>query len=158
QLPASLSPTMIGILRDDLGFEGVIMTDAMEMGGIVTQYTIPQAAVMAIQAGVDVVTMGPNAALIEQENALEAVYQAVLSGELSETQLDEAVRRVLRVKARYGVLDWVALEPSEAPLRMQVEATRQTLISTFEAAISVVDSTHDFLPLGVDESVAIIYP
>ena len=92
--PASLSEKMIGeVLRKDLGFKGVVMTDYLNDANIVKNYSASDAAVRAIQAGADM--------LVEPENFEEAyngVLKAVKSGKISEDRIDESLYRILRVK------------------------------------------------------------
>lgn len=97
QLPASLSDIMIGeILRGDLEYDGVVITDAMNMGAITDQYTSDQACIMALRAGADMLLMPEDLQI-----AYHGVLQAVNDGEISEETLDEAVRRIIRVKLQY---------------------------------------------------------
>lgn len=97
-LPCSLSCEMVtGILRGDLGYEGLIITDAMNMGAIVREYPSGQAAVMAVQAGVDMVLMPQ-----DLEAAITGVMDAVARGELSEERIDGSVGRIIRAKLAMG--------------------------------------------------------
>lgn len=98
-LPASLSPQAIALLREDIGFDGIVITDAMNMGAIVSYYPDGQAAVQAIQAGVDIVLM-PS----DLEEAYLALLDAIGTGEISQTRLDESIRRILEVKYDSGML------------------------------------------------------
>lgn len=98
-LPASLSPQAIALLRENIGFDGIVITDAMNMGAIVSYYPDGQAAVQAIQAGVDIVLMPA-----DLEAAYLALLDAVGKGEISQTRLDESVRRILEVKYDCGML------------------------------------------------------
>lgn len=92
--PASLSHRMVTeILREELGFSGVIMTDAMNMGAIEEHYEPGEAEVQALEAGVDMILM-PS----DFETAYEAVLEAVKSGRLSEERIDASVIRILNVK------------------------------------------------------------
>ncbi|MCD8142248.1 MAG: hypothetical protein LUD83_03055 [Clostridiales bacterium] len=98
--PASLSSTLVdGLLRDELGFDGLVITDAMDMGAITTAYTQSEAAVLAIKAGVDLL-LKPE----DMDEMYQALLDAVKSGELSESRIEESVRRVLRVKLENGAL------------------------------------------------------
>lgn len=97
QLPASLSEPMIKeILRQDLGYDGIVITDALNMGAVAEQYTSDQACIMALKAGADMLLMPE-----DFQTAYYGVLQAVKEGEISEEALDEAVRRIIRVKLRY---------------------------------------------------------
>lgn len=98
-LPASLSYTMITErLRGELGFQGVIATDALEMNAIKKHFTPAESAVAALRAGVDVLLM-PS----DLRAAFDGVVQAVEDGTLSEERLNESVRRVLTLKQKAGL-------------------------------------------------------
>ncbi|MGE5334268.1 MAG: glycoside hydrolase family 3 protein [Nitrososphaerota archaeon] len=102
-MPASLSPAVVqGILRDELGYNGVIITDNLWMKGISDKYTLGEAAVLAILAGDDLLEGAwyPGA-LGLMENA---VRNAVSSGRISVARIDQSVRRLLALKVRYGLL------------------------------------------------------
>ena len=91
--PASISKEVVGILRNDLGFEGIIITDALNMKAITEYYTSDEAAVKAIQAGADMIFMPE-----EFETAYNGVLEAVQTGTISEERIDESLRRIYRVK------------------------------------------------------------
>ena len=92
--PCSLSRYMLtDILRERLGYEGIIITDAMNMGAVSQQYSSAQAAVKALEAGVDIILMPA-----DFQSAYQGVLAAVESGQLSEARIEESVRRILRVK------------------------------------------------------------
>ncbi|MBT8487487.1 MAG: serine hydrolase, partial [Gemmatimonadetes bacterium] len=94
--PATLAPeVMTGILRDDLGFEGIIFTDAMTMRGITDMYGLGEAAVRALEAGSDVV-LSPKAVT----DAIDAIEAAVEAGRLDRQRLEASARRLLEAKAR----------------------------------------------------------
>ena len=97
--PATLSSNILqGLLRKELGFRGLIITDAMDMGGITVRYAPGDAAVRAVVAGVDCLLMPP-----VPDAAFEALRDAVKSGRISKQRLDESVRRILQAKARLGL-------------------------------------------------------
>ncbi len=82
----------------DLGFQGLVVTDALNMGAIVSRYGASQAAVMALKAGADILLMP-----VDAKGAIDAVTDAVARGEVSEARLDSSVARVLAAKARVGL-------------------------------------------------------
>lgn len=99
--PATLSaPVITGILREELGYDGVVITDDMNMGAITAQYGFEQAAVLAVQAGADVLAYGNNLVYDPDvaARAITALLAAVARGELSEERIDESYRRVLALK------------------------------------------------------------
>jgi beta-glucosidase-like glycosyl hydrolase/CubicO group peptidase (beta-lactamase class C family) len=97
--PATLSPRILtDLLRKELGFQGLIVTDAMDMGGITSRNAPGEAAVRAVAAGADAVLMPP-----VPDAAFEALQAAVKSGRISRERLDASVRRILQAKARLGL-------------------------------------------------------
>ncbi|CAN5605949.1 hypothetical protein BH24ACT18_BH24ACT18_18430 [soil metagenome] len=98
--PASLSPKWMGILREDLGFDGVVVTDDLAMAGASGGGTQERAAVEAVGAGADllVVSSPPK----QQADAYDAVVAAVESGEIPEERVRASVRRLIEVKETYG--------------------------------------------------------
>ena len=100
ETPASLTKLMVNdILREELKFDNVIITDAMNMKVITKFYDADQAAVMAIEAGNDMILMPDNF-----EQAYEIVLETVKDGTLSESQIDASVSRILAVKIKRGIL------------------------------------------------------
>jgi beta-N-acetylhexosaminidase len=97
--PASLSPAAVGLLRDELGFDGVIVTDDLIMEGARRGGTTAEAALQAVEAGVDLLIIsGPPE---EQAAAYDAIVAAVESGEIPRERIDASVERIERVKDRY---------------------------------------------------------
>ena len=92
--PASLSPMMItDVLRGQMGYNGIVVTDAMNMGAITAGYTADQAALAAVNAGVDIILMPQ-----DYETAYNALLGAVQSGEISEERINASVTRIVKVK------------------------------------------------------------
>ena len=97
--PASMSEiVMKNILRTEFEYEGVIVTDAMDMAAITSEYTAAEAAVSSIQAGADIVLMPQ-----DYQEAFQGVIAAVKSGTISEEQINESVERILQVKVKRGL-------------------------------------------------------
>lgn len=92
--PATLSKTLVtDVLRTQMGYDGIIITDAMNMGAITEKYNSDTAAVLAVEAGVDMILMPA-----DYQKAYDAVLQAVKDGEISEERIDESVTRIVKVK------------------------------------------------------------
>lgn len=118
-LPASLSYTMITErLRGELGFQGVIVTDALEMNAIKNHFTPAESAVAALRAGVDVLLM-PS----DLRAAFDGVVQAVEDGTLSEERLNESVRRILTLKQKAG-LDLSGSSAAKQPIAEKTSNTK----------------------------------
>lgn len=100
EVPATLSYKIAtGILRDELKFEGVAITDSFEMESIADNYSVDDAVVMSVKAGMDMILQPKDMA-----SAVNAIEQAVADGELSEDRIDESVRRILTLKESRGLL------------------------------------------------------
>ena len=98
-VPATMSPKiMTDLLRHEMGFEGLVVTDALDMGGVTVRYPPGEVAVRSLLAGADVLLVPP-----VLDAALEAVRDAVASGRIPMARVDEAVTRVLRAKAKLGL-------------------------------------------------------
>jgi beta-N-acetylhexosaminidase len=98
-VPATISRNiMTGLLRDELKFKGLIVTDAMDMGGVTSQFAPGDAAVRAVEAGADVLLQLP-----VPDAAMASLEQAVKSGRIPVTRIDESVRRILQAKSRLGL-------------------------------------------------------
>ena len=92
--PASLSQMMVSnVLREQLGYQGIVITDAMNMGAVTGSYTADQAAVMAVNAGVDMI-LAPS----DYETAYNGLLQAVKDGTITEERINESVVRIVKVK------------------------------------------------------------
>lgn len=101
--PAELSHTfMTDILRHELGYDGVVITDALYMKGISDKWSLPQAAVLALNAGDDMI-LGPNGSyqMIQMLNGLKAALQ---NGTLSKARVDEAAARIITLKLERHIM------------------------------------------------------
>lgn len=97
--PATLSrPILTGILREELGYDGVVVTDSLGMEGVRTKYGDERVPVLALQAGVDQLLNPPDLSV-----AWNAVLAAVKSGEISEARIEESILRILRLKSKLGL-------------------------------------------------------
>ncbi len=98
-VPATLSPKILtGLLREELDFKGLIITDALEMGGIAKGFSNSEACIRALEAGADVLLMPP-----DPEAAINALVAAVKSGRITQKRVDDSVRRILLAKAHLGL-------------------------------------------------------
>jgi beta-N-acetylhexosaminidase len=102
-IPSSLSYKIVtGILRNELGFQGVILTDSLTMEGITAYYTEAQAAAVAVEAGSDLLMGATTSA--DVASMIQGIKQAINSGEISQQRIDDSVRRILMLKYQMGLL------------------------------------------------------
>ncbi|GAA2699780.1 glycoside hydrolase family 3 protein [Micromonospora olivasterospora] len=113
ELPATLSPRILGgLLREEMGFQGLVVTDAIEMRAVAGRYGFAGAAVRALAAGADAICVGGERADEDAASELRAaIVAAVLSGELPEERLAEAAKRVAQLAA------WTVAARAGAPTR-----------------------------------------
>jgi beta-N-acetylhexosaminidase len=102
-LPATLSPKLVqGVLRDELGYDGVVMTDSLYMQGIAVRYNLGQAAVLAVEAGDDLLEGAYDTG--SMRSMIDSIKQAMAQGQISQERIDQSVRRILLLKLRFGLL------------------------------------------------------
>ena len=154
-VPATLSAAvMTGLLREQLGFDGLIVTDALDMGAIVKGWGAAQAPVLALRAGADMLLqVNPQ----DVGTAIDAIVAAVHSGEVSEARLDASVRRVLAAKAKLGlhVTRTVALE--QVPRALSTEAHRRIAQDAADRSITLVRDHEKMLPLRGGRVLSVVF-
>lgn len=147
-LPATLSKRLLtDILRKRLGFEGIVITDGLEMQGIVKKYGSGEAAVRAILAGADMAMILWTQS--KKEEVYNALLEAVASGRLSQERLDASVRRILRVKYRRGLFDSVETSLAEVIEDQNYNALHRRVSSEVaRAGLTLVRNRGEMLPLN----------
>jgi beta-N-acetylhexosaminidase len=144
ELPATLSPAILtGLLRDQLGFKGLVITDALGMGGIVNGFGSGEAAVRAVEAGADTLLMPA-----DPDTAIKAVVAAVSTGRLSRQRIRESVAKILSAKERIG-LDHTRYTDLEAIGDVLDDPTVNDRAQEIaDRAITLVRNSAGFLPLA----------
>lgn len=161
QKPSSLSEKMIeGIIRRAWDYDGLVITDAMNMKGVAARYKTGQAEIEAVKAGNDLLLYSE-----DPETAYRALLSAVQSGEISRQRIDRSLRRILAAKCAAGLLDGVTpvdtvgLRPDlgtvrDSALCLSVMESAVTLLKNAGHALPLVDvsDTVFYLPLGAGDS------
>ena len=156
KLPSTLSHKILtNLLKEEMGFKGVVVTDAMNMAGIAATYDEVQAVKLAINAGVDLICMPTNITCLEDMSKLDAIIdgveKAVNDGEIQESRLDDAVTRILTLKENKGILDWkesnYSLEKALATVGSDENKAKEREIAA--KAVTVVKNENNTLPLNV---------
>jgi beta-glucosidase len=145
EFPATLSrKILIGKLRQELGFEGLIVTDALVMGAIANKYGTNEAAVLAAEAGADILLMP-----LDPEGAIQAVCDAVDRGRISISQIKESVKRIWEAKVKVGLS--ISDPPQSGPARgesLNPGSIDLSLLATEEARTTAADILRDSLKFG----------
>ncbi len=146
-LPATVSPAIVrGLLRQQLGFDGVIISDCLEMDAIAETIGVERAAVMAVQAGVDLVLVSHR--FDRQRAALEAIRAAARAGELAPETITRAAERVMRLKARY--LSWETIPSptmTETPIQVSSESHQRLSEKAYALSTTLIRNEDALLPL-----------
>jgi beta-N-acetylhexosaminidase len=151
--PTTLSqPIVSGVLRRELGFEGLVYTDSMGMAGVNQLHTPGEAAVLAIKAGNDVVLHSP-----DDGAAFAALKAAVESGEITRAQLDRSVERVLRAKAFAGLNRTRAVSLDALPNRVGGRAHAAVADEVSERSMTLVRDRDSQVPLKVPRDAQVLY-
>jgi beta-N-acetylhexosaminidase len=148
--PATLAPEILtGLLREELGFRGVVVTDALNMAGVREKYGDERIPVLALKAGADMPMMVDTPTdTVSLEVAYRAVLDAVRSGELSERRIDESVRRVLELKLKRGLPRHPFVNPRKAPRRLGTRAHRAQAERVADHAVTLIRNDDGLLPLA----------
>ncbi|MEU2948610.1 glycoside hydrolase family 3 N-terminal domain-containing protein [Nocardiopsis alba] len=149
--PATLSPTLIdGILRDELGYDGVVTTDALNMDGVRQRHSDGEVAVRVIEAGVDQLLMPPN-----PEEAVAAIHEAVESGRIDEERIDRSVLRILTLKEKRGILEAEPIDPAAATSAMEDPDHAEAAQRVADASVTLLRNENDLLPLAAGTDVRV---
>jgi beta-N-acetylhexosaminidase len=147
-LPASLSPELTtGLLRKDLGFQGLVFTDALVMHAISMNFGAERAPVLAIEAGADV-ALEP----ADLPKAFAALKDAVVKGEITEARLNESVRRLLEAKARAGLMNRQGPDLAKLDEQVGTRATAAKAQEIIEHALTLVKDDRNTIPLKLPGS------
>ncbi len=166
-LPATLSHTILtDILRGDMGFDGVVVSDALVMDAIKDNFVIEDACTKAINAGVDLI-LSPiliNSAetAARMVSILDTITERVESGDISQERLDEAVTRILTLKENHGLL--TPLDTNLTQERKDAATDQDSLAADIQTvwghateAVTLVKNTENVLPVKAEEGDSVLY-
>jgi beta-N-acetylhexosaminidase len=152
EIPATVSAKVLtGLLREELGFRGLVVTDAMDMLGLAKQFSMGEASVRAIEAGADVLLMPP-----DPEAAIRAVMAAVEKGRITRKRIDQSALRVIDAKVRVGLMKkkLVDLEALSDAIDTPEEAVHAQRIS--DRAVTLVRNDRNLLPLAAPDRACVM--
>lgn len=155
-MPATLSPDALDILRKDMGFEGVIMTDCLEMDGIRATYGTVEGVAMAFKAGVDNVMVCHTYDV--QTASVDRVCSALESGELTNERVDSALARLAKLKKQYTNWDDAMQTRTDAELDALNEKSLTLAKRVYSDLATVVKAEDGFLPLSKDAKTVFLSP
>jgi beta-N-acetylhexosaminidase len=162
--PATLSPAILqDLLRKELKFEGVILSDSMNMGAMKRHYMPEEAVVEAITAGVDLVMLAeehydhdPENYLKGQVALLNAVREAVRAGKITQARVDEAAGRVLTLKTRFGLLQGAAAVSENSIKDVGKNEHREFELNASQRSVAILQDEHRHIPLPMDMEIILV--
>jgi beta-N-acetylhexosaminidase len=152
---ASLSPQMTdGLLRRELGFQGLVFTDAMNMGALTRRYGQGQAALLAIEAGADMLLQPTDI-----PGTIDAVVRAVEAGRIPMARIDQSVRRVLAAKSKAGIPRRGPVDPAAAAQAADSPENRALAAEVARRSITLVRDRRGLVPLaaGARRILSVVY-
>lgn len=151
-IPATVSRNVLtNLLRDELDFKGIIVTDAMEMLGVASLYSPGEAAVRAIAAGADVLLMPTDPGA-----CIKAIEAAVRSGRISQARIDASVRRILAAKERTGLFADRYVKLDQITTRLDARGSDKLAESVAERALTLVKDDQHLLPVPASASPCLV--
>ncbi|HES59813.1 MAG: glycoside hydrolase family 3 C-terminal domain-containing protein [Calditrichaceae bacterium] len=156
EYPATLSKKILtDLLRGEMGFDGIIVSDAIGMAAILKKWPLPQACAMAIKAGVDTILLKADDE--SRAQCLFGIKQAVENGELSEERVDDAVRRLLSRKYDQGLFEKAGkMDPKNTTAIVRSKENRDFSWEVAHKALLLVRDDKKLLPLSKDKKILVI--
>lgn len=143
-LPGTLSPKILtGLLREELKFNGVVVTDAMNMAGVAARYTPGEAAVKAIKAGVDMIEKSPDI-----DAAIAGIKDAVQKGEITEARINASVERILRAKVALDLHRKKTVDLNEVDRAINHPSFNELAQQIADRSLTLVRDEQKLLPLA----------
>ncbi|KAL4897151.1 glycoside hydrolase superfamily [Aspergillus ambiguus] len=156
KLPATLSADALNILRKDMQYDGMIITDCLEMDGIRATYGTEQGAALALGAGCDSIMICHTHAV--QVGSIHQICQAIESGQIPHSRLDEAYRRVTSLKSRFLSWDTACKTQSLENLRLLNEQGVSLAQEAYLRSVTIVRDKPQILPLPKDSNIVFLFP
>ena len=151
-IPATVSTNITTrLLRDEMKFKGLVVTDAMQMAGVAKKYSPGEAAVLAIKAGVDLVLMP-----VDPDLAIDAIMAAVKRGELTEDRINVSVRKLLNIKQRMGLDVNRYVDVAKVYEQVGTRPHQMLAMEIARKAVTVLGNTGGILPLPKADTTKIL--
>lgn len=143
EIPSSLSSKVINdLLRKEMGFDGLVVTDALNMNAITNYYSDEDAALLAVKAGADILLMPPDEFL-----AIDAVYRGVMSGELNLERINDSVRRILAAKQWLGLNKYNKIDLADVKNELSDKEHIDLAKLIAEKSITLVKNEDSLVPI-----------
>jgi beta-N-acetylhexosaminidase len=143
-VPASLSKNIVdGLLIKQLGFEGLVVTDALNMKGITKYFSTSEVAVMCVNAGIDLILMP-----IDEEETIDAIEKAVNKGTITEDRINKSVEKILKAKEWLGLFENKYVNENEIAAKVNTPESNALAQRIADESITLVTDRKNILPLN----------
>lgn len=151
-IPASLSPNIVqGLLIDQMGFGGLVVTDALNMQGITKYFNTSQVAVMCVEAGIDLILMP-----LDEVKTVDAIESAVNSGKISEERINRSAEKILKAKEWLGLFQNKTVDEAGIPGSINTSEANNIAQQIADESITLVKDENNALPLNDSKKTALI--
>ncbi|MCC7159720.1 MAG: glycoside hydrolase family 3 C-terminal domain-containing protein [Ignavibacteria bacterium] len=153
-IPASLSPNIVqGLLIDKMGFQGLVVTDALNMKGITKYFSTAEVAVMCVNAGIDLILMPLN-----EETTIDAIEAAVLNGSISAERIDRSAEKILKAKEWLGLFENRMIQDADVYKNINTPEASSLSQQIADESITLVKDENGVLPFrnAIGKSTAVI--
>ncbi len=141
-IPATLSREILtGLLKDEMHFEGLIVTDALNMAGVADHFSEGEMAVLAIEAGVDILLYPKSAKVV-----VDSLEKAVQSGRIPESRIEESLSKILNAKKDLGLFKQRTVQSDKVLERLNTEESHQSALEVARASITLICPDKEFVP------------
>ncbi len=152
EIPATASPKVLtGLLREELRFKGIVVTDALDMAGFASQFNSGEGSIRAIEAGADVLLMPPN-----PEQAIRAVVAAVERGRIKRDRIDESALRILTAKVATGVIKKKLVDLDDISDVLDDPQIGERVQQISDRAVTLIRNDANVIPLSARSKACLI--
>jgi beta-N-acetylhexosaminidase len=152
EIPATASAKVLtGLLREELGFNGIIVTDALDMAGFENMFNSSSGAVRAIEAGADVLLMPRDPA-----QAIQGVMSAIASGRITRQRIDDSVLRILTAKVRVGVIKKKLVDLDDISDALDSPDDEDKAQEMSDRAVTLVRNERNLVPLSPNQACLVV--
>jgi len=142
-IPSSLSSNIVqGLLIDKLGFNGLVVTDALNMKGITKYFSASEVAVMCVEAGIDLILMP-----IDEKTTIDAIVGAVQTGKISEERINRSTEKILKAKEWLGLFENKYVNDADVYKTIDYTRANEIALNIAKESITLVKDDNNFLPL-----------
>ncbi len=150
-VPASLSPAIVdGLLINKMGFNGLVVTDALNMKGITKYFSTSEVAVMCVEAGIDLILMP-----LDEDNTVDAIEAAVLNGRITKDRIEKSAEKILKTKEWLGLYENKYVQEADVWKTINTSGADELAQQIADESVTLVKDDNNALPLSKTDKIFI---